>query len=67
MNRVGFAVFALLADRLGRRPTFIAYLAVAAIATALLVSSGHRVVVPIAAFLAGVAGVSPGPGPGLPK
>ncbi|MGW4587774.1 MFS transporter [Amycolatopsis thermoflava] len=62
---VGFAVFALLADRFGRRPTFIGYLVVAAVATALLVTSGQPLVVPIASFLAGVgvSGVFAGAGP----
>jgi len=62
---VGFACFGALADRWGRRPTFLAYLLVGATAIVLLVTTRAPLVASAAAFLAGVgiSGTFAGMGP----
>ncbi|HEX2940142.1 MAG TPA: MFS transporter [Rhodopila sp.] len=62
---IGFLVFAALVDRLGRRPTFIAYLIVGAIAVGVLVMEADARVLLVTMFFTGfgITGIFAGMGP----
>jgi MFS family permease len=62
---LGFLVFAALVDRLGRRPTFIAYLVIGAIAVGVLVLEANPEVLLVTMFVTGfgITGIFAGMGP----
>jgi MFS family permease len=62
---LGFLVFAALVDRLGRRPTFIGYLVIGAIAVGVLVLASNPEVLLVTMFVTGfgITGIFAGMGP----
>ena len=62
---LGFLVFAALVDRLGRRPTFIGYLVIGAIAVGVLVLEANPEVLLVTMFVTGfgITGIFAGMGP----
>ncbi|MBV9861726.1 MAG: MFS transporter [Alphaproteobacteria bacterium] len=62
---LGFLVFAALVDRLGRRPTFLIYLAIGAIAVSVFVLVSSQLVLMVTVFFTGfgITGIFAGLGP----